>query len=311
MSTFHNAFIGIDVAKATLDISLSSKHFRIKNTCKSIAIFIQNELLDKDISPKLICLESTGGYEVLAIKSFQKVGMPVHRAHPNTVHAFAKTDKLDAKLLEKYACFVSDKKKGDLPKSDAFYELQALRQTECDLMDMIHATQCRIKTSASQTTTYLRRQLNFFAKELKKVRKDIELIVTKNKEFKKKRELMMSIPGVAKQVSNALLAQLPELGNIGKKQIASLVGVAPKTYESGTQYGKGHIYGGRFHVRKALYMAALVATQHNSKMKTFYERLLAAGKAKKVALVAVMRKIIVCLNAMIKNNERYRDVVDI
>ena len=244
--------------------------------------------------------------------------MPVHRAHPNRVHAFAKasghfakTDKLDAKLLEKYACFVSDKEKGDLPKSDAFYKIQALRNIECDLMDMIHATQCRIKMSDPQITNYLRRQLAFFNKELEKVRENIEKIVSTNNEFKKKRKLMMSVPGIAKQVSNALIADLPELGSISNKQIASLTGVAPKTYESGTTFAKGHIFGGRFYVRKALYMAALVATRFNTRMKIFYNRLLAAGKAKKVALVAVMRKMIVCLNAMIKNNESYRNVVDI
>src|SRR3989338_1432710 len=122
---------------------------------------------------------------------------------------------------------------------------------------------------------------------------------------------MMSVTGIGKQVSNALLAELPELGSIGNKQIASLTGLAPKTYESGTKFSKGHIAGGRFYARKVLYMAALVATRHDVRMKNVYDRLLAAGKPKKVALVAIMRKIVVCLNAMVRNNEKYRKMVDI
>lgn len=313
-----STFIGIDVSKATLDISLAKKHFKIENSSEAICTFIHNEILNKQIKPTLVCLESTGGYEISAMKSFQHVGIPVHRAHPNKVYAFAKaaghfakTDKLDAQLLEKYAFFVSDLQKGDAPRTDTFYYLHALRQIEIDLMENIHATQCRIKMGDSSIFNHLARQLTFFENELEIVRNDIEETIRSNKEFMEKRELMISIPGIGKQISNALLADLPELGNIGNKQITSLTGLAPKTYESGTKFARGHISGGRFYARKALFMAALVASKHDIKIKTIYTRLVEAGKPKKVALVAIMRKIIICLNVMIKNNQKYRKMVDI
>ena len=154
MNQKNKIFIGIDVSKATLDISLSGKHFQINNTKKSISLFIKNEVTLKKIAPNLVCLESTGGYEIVAIQCFQVAKISIHRAHPNRVHAFAKasghfakTDKLDAKLLEKYAAFVCHEEKGDVPLSEASYELQKLRSVERNLMEDLHACQCRIKNS--------------------------------------------------------------------------------------------------------------------------------------------------------------------
>lgn len=316
MSPKDNIFIGIDVSKATLDISLSGKHFQIKNTKEALSYFINETIILKKIMPTLVCLESTGGYEIVAIQCFQNGCIPVHRAHPNRVHAFAKasghfakTDKLDAKLLEKYAAFVCHEEKGDEPVSEASYELRQLRAIERNLMEDLHACQCRVKTSLGKAIKHLRCQIKFIQKQIEKVREDIEQTISSNVQLKQKRDLLMSYKGVARQISNSLVAELPELGNLSSKEIASLTGVVPKTYESGTKKLSGHIMGGRFYARKVLYMAALVASKHNAKMRTLYKRLLAAGKAKKVALVAVMRKIIVCLNAMVKNNEVYNETV--
>lgn len=308
-------FMGIDVSKATLDISLAGNSFHINNTPKSIAIFLTNEVLAKNFNLKLTCLESTGGYEAVAIKSLHHYNIPVHRAHPNRVHSFAKaaghfakTDKLDAKLLEKYAAFVASEEKGDVSLPDYYFELQQLRAVECDLMDMLHAHQCRLQNKGGLVKKYLEKQINFMKKQLEAIRADMRQIIDTNVDLKQKKQIITSFKGVAEQTTAALLADLPELGSLTKKEIASLVGVAPKTYESGTKQLAGHISGGRFYVRKALYMAALVASRYNQSMKLFYDRLLSAGKPKKVALVAIMRKIIVCLNAMIKNNAVYREV---
>lgn len=315
----NNIFMGIDVSKATLDISISSKCFRIENTQKNFAAFLTKEIVAKKIDPILTCIESTGGYEKMALQYLQKSNIPVHRAHPNRVHAFAKaaghfakTDKLDAKLLEKYAHFVSNDENGDAALPDYHYDLQELRAIECDLADALHANQCRLQHGSGKAKKYLTKQILFIKKQLKAIQGDINQIIDSNDILKKKRLILTSFKGVAQQTSAALLADLPELGSLTRKEIASLVGVAPKTYESGTKKLAGHIFGGRFYVRKALYMAALVASRCNQRMKIFYERLVAAGKPKKVALVAVMRKIIVCLNSMIKNNSIYKEItVDI
>lgn len=305
-------FVGIDVSKATLDISLSGKHFKIGNEKNEIFHFIKEELVLKKTVPSLVCLESTGGYEAMAIQCFHKAEIPIHRAHPNSVYAFAKasghfakTDRLDAKLLEKYAAFVSEKEKGDKARSEASYELQELRGLERDLLETLHANQCRIKMSCGKAIGHFEAQIKFIKNQLEKVRNDIEKTITSDNQLVQRRELLMSHKGVGLLTANALMAELPELGLLNSKEIASLVGVAPKTYESGTKKSAGHIMGGRFFVRKALYMAALVASRHNEKINAFYTRLLESGKAKKVALVAIMRKIIVCLNAMVRDNAAY------
>ena len=317
MTQNDKVFIGIDVSKATLDIAMSGKHFQIDNTKESISQFVKQEIILKKIAPVLICLESTGGYETIALQCFQAVKMPIHKAHPNRVHAFArasghfaKTDKLDAKLLEKYAGFVCHEETGDLPLSKTFYDLQELKAVERSLMESLHANQCRVKNSRGPAIDYLKVQINFIQEQLKRVRQDIEKIIDSDDQLTQTRKILMSYKGVAKQVSSTLVIELPELGKLSKREIASLVGVVPKTHESGTKKLNGHISGGRFFIRKALYMAALVASRCDEKMRTFYNRLIAAGKAKKIALVAVMRKIIVCLNAMVKNNKIYEIVVD-
>jgi len=316
MNKQNNTFVGIDVSKATLDISLSGRHFQIKNTSNGISSFIKKKITLEENQPTLVCLESTGGYEIAAMQCFQKAEIPIHRAHPNRVHAFAKasghfakTDKLDAKLLEKYANFVCNEEKGDKPLSEASYELQKLRSVERSLMDNLHACQCSIKTSYGKAAALLQVQIDFFQMQIKEVRKNIDETIKSDCNLEKKRDLLMSYKGVAKQTANTLVADLPELGSLDKKAVASLIGVAPKIYESGIKKHAGHIVGGRFYARKALYMAALVASRHNKRMRTFYNRLIDAGKAKKVALVAVMRKIIVCLNAMVRKNTIYNELI--
>lgn len=316
MVTKNKSFIGIDVSKATLDISFEGKHFKIKNEEVSICDFIEKEIILKENIPSLACLESTGNLERLAMKCFTDAEIPIHRAHPNRIHSFAKasghfakTDKLDARLLEQYARFVSDKEKGDPVISKATLELQELHGAEKDLMGFLHATKCRMKMSSGKTKKYYAFQTKFMEKQVAFIRKDIEIVIKSDSELKRKYDLLISYKGIGKQISHALLADFSELGQMDKKQVASLAGVAPKLYESGTKKLNGHIIGGRFFVRKALYMAALVASQHNVTMKPFYERLIAKGKAKKVALAAVMRKIIVCLNAMIRDNEPYEIII--
>ena len=205
------AFIGIDVSKATLDISLSGKHFKIKNERDDLFLFIKQEIVLKKVVPTLVCLESTGGYEKVAMQCFHKTEIPIHRAHPNRVYAFAKasghfakTDKLDAKLLEKYATFVSPEEKGDEARSEASYELQELRGMERDLLDALHANKCRIKMSCGKAIDHLKAQIEFLEKQLKEVRKDMEKTIKSDEQLSQKRELLVSFKGVGKVTANAL-----------------------------------------------------------------------------------------------------------
>jgi transposase len=311
MTKENKIFMGIDVSKATLDISINNKHYKINNTDKAITDFIKSVIASNKIS--LCVLEATGGYERLVMKKLQQKGIAVHRAHPNRVHAFAKasnhfakTDKLDALLLEKYAIFISNKEKGDDILSDLQEELQSLRLVEKSLEEELHANQCRAKICTGKSKKYLDKQIKFIKTQLEKIKADINKLIKEDEDLSSKSKLLTSYKGVGEKVANTLLIELPELGKLNNKEIASLVGVAPKTNQSGQKTKAAGIMGGRFFVRKSLYMAALVAMQHNSEMKQLYERLIASGKKAKVALVAVMRKIIICLNSMLKHNKIYQ-----
>ena len=212
---------------------------------------------------------------------------------------------LIVKLLEKYAEFVKDEVLPSLNLSKDELELQALRSVERDLEQVLHSWQCRAKLLDGKALDYTDEQIDFIKKQLVEVQKDIEKLVFTNQDLQKRQNILTSYKGVGKKIANSLIAEMPELGTLSNKEAASLAGVAPKTIESGKKVGKGHITGGRFFIRKALYMAALVAAYSNDKMKKKYQELLAKGKAKKVALTVIMRKIIVCLNAMLKNNKMY------
>ena len=304
-----NIFMGIDVSKDSLDIYLKNKHYKIKNENRSISNFIKLEILKPAIKIKLCALESTGGYEKLAIKLLHKAQINVHRAHPNrvysfakTVNHFAKTDKLDSILLAKYAKFISSEATEELVISDINDELKNLEAIEFDLEMNIQANKNRLHHLDKKAASYIKKHISFMEKQLVQIRSEIDNKIDNNPDLHHKRDILTSYNGIGKKTASVLLIALPELGLINNKKIASLVGLAPKTTESGKKVNKAHISGGRFYVRKALYMSALVAARYNDKIKAFYDKLIAKGKAPKVALVAVMRKIIICLNSMIKHN---------
>lgn len=307
-----NIFMGIDVSKVSLDISVDGKHYKVNNSKAGIKVLIEKI---KEVKIELCALESTGGYERLAIMILTEAGIRVVRCHPNKVYAFAKvsnhfakTDKLDAKLLEKYAGFIAKENIVEVVINDKQCEIQELRSLQRDLEMSLHGYQCREDHLSGKALEYVRKHIEFVKKQLEAIGTDIEEVISTDKDLKDKQKILISYKGVGKKVANSILAELPELGKLSNKEIASLVGVAPKTNESGKKVFKAHIKGGRFYLRKALYMSALVAARYNDKMKAFYERLTSAGKAKNIALVAIMRKIIVCLNAMVRNNQLYLNI---
>ena len=302
--------IGIDVSKSTLDIYCQNKSYKITNDSKSVSEFIQSKI---DLKQDLFCvMESTGGYEKVAAKEFKKSGIPVHIAHPNKVHSFAKatdhftkTDKLDAILLHKYAEFISEKEKGTTLVNDSQECLLALRRLASAIEDNLHAAQCRLKQVPKFCIKYLQAEIKMYKKQIIAIQKDMDTRINGDKELKSKQNLMVTMKGIGNKAASTLLAELPELGTISPKKIARLVGLAPKTYQSGTKSTKGHISGGRFYARKTLYMSALVASRHDINVKKRYKELQERGKPKKVALVAIMRDMIVTLNAMIRDSCEY------
>jgi transposase len=308
--THDNKILGIDVSKDTLDLYWKGKSFKIKNEQSSISAFIKAEIKTRE---KPLCImESTGGYEQNALDALSAAGKPVHVAHPSRVHAFAKasghfakTDKLDAILLHKYGHFIAHKEKGDTLLEPHYREIIALRRLSQSIEKELHAAQCRLKNSHASCHNRLAQMVAYFEKQIAEIGSEIAQKIRKDDQLKAKQDIMMTLPGVALVASSKLLTELPELGTLSGKQAAALVGVAPKTYQSGKKSIGGHISGGRFWARRTLYMVALVAARCNPKMKAKYERFVTKGKAKKCALVALMNDIIVILNAMVKKMKPY------
>lgn len=298
---------GIDVSKEWLDISINGKVSRILQTEKAINEFIKkNKICEKST---LVVLENTGGYELLAVHCIAKAGMIVHVAHPNKVRAYAKargclakTDRLDARLLEDYGKFIDPETIRDLP-SELERKLSALSGRLAQLKESHHQECCRLGMAMEKEVKRSHQSMiKLLEKQIEQIESHLLSLIQSDERLNKKYQLLRSMKGVGPILAMTLLADLPELGKLSKKEVAALVGVAPMTKESGKGVGKAMTQYGRKSVRKVLYMAALVAAHHNERFKIFYERLLAKGKATKIAIVAVMRKMIVTLNAMVQSN---------
>ena len=301
--------IGIDVSKDTLDIYFSGKSYKIQNNIDCICAFIKAQIQSNDTN--LLCvMESTGGYERNAAKAFTSFNIAVHVAHPNKAHSFAKacghfakTDRLDAILLYKYAKFIANEEEGDIIFDDVHHEIITLRRLSKSIETNLHAAQCRLKQMPSLCMKYLETEIALYKQQIMEIQKEIDDRISKHPDLKAKRDIMVTIKGVGAKVASILLAEVPELGNLSRRAVASLLGVAPRTFQSGKKEMAGHITGGRFYARKALYIAALVASKHDQTLKNKYQHLQERGKAKKVALVALMRSIIIAINSMLKKSK--------
>lgn len=301
----NNIFMGIDVSKDTLDIHLAGNSFKIANKDEEILSFIAKEL--GFLSINLCVLEHTGGYEKRIFKLLQEHDIPVHRAHPSRIHNFAivsnhyaKTDKLDALLLSKYAQFVSAVEKGDNRVDPAVERLKELRRLAVCIEEHKHATKCRLKQFGEACREYLIQELNLYDNQLAAIFKEMIALIKSSSDLKNKFMRIQTIKGIAEKTAATLLAEVPELGALTKRQVASLFGVAPMTKQSGKKVMYSRIKGGRSYARKAIYMSALVAIRHCKHFSALYQKLLQAGKAKKSALVAVMRKMIIYANSLIR-----------
>jgi transposase len=303
-------FFGIDVSKEWLDIAIDAQVFRIAQSEKDIASFFRkfNSIKVKT----LIVLESTGGYERNAANYLSEQGYTVHVAHPNKVKAFAlakgrlaKTDVIDAKLLSAYGRFIDSTEIRELP-SKMEQNLRDLSSRIAQLKEMHQQESCRLGiTSEKLVKESIELMLGIIKKEIMTVEEKVLSIIKSDAQLIEKYELLRSMKGVGPALAMILITSLPELGKANKKEIAALVGVAPITNQSGQKTGKAMTKFGRNSIRKILYMGALSVCRWDTKFKSFYEKLVAAGKPKKVAIVAVMRKMLVILNAMITHKKAF------
>lgn len=259
-----------------------------------------------EIQPALIVMEATGGYELRTAAALLAAGLPVAVVNPRHVRSYArsigqlaKTDRLDARLIARFAEAVRPEPRA-LP-DDETRELEALIVRRRQLVSMITAEGTRLTSAPVVTRTQIKAHVGWLRRQLATIDSDIDGKIRHSPIWRAKDDLPRSIPGIGEATSHTLLALLPELGALKEKQIAALVGLAPFNQDSGTMRGKRRIWGGRARVRTSLYMPALVGARWNPILKVFYERLLAAGKPRKVALVACMHKLLIIVNAVIRD----------
>ena len=298
--------VGIDVSKERLDVcSLpDGGTFSVANDRAGIDELIARLL--EGVRPELVVLEATGKYERPAAVAVAAAGIAVAVVNPRQARDFAKaagrlakTDTIDAQVLARFAGAVGPRP-SVLPDEEARV-LQDILLRRRQLLEMIVAEKNRLQMASEAVSRRIAAHLRWLEKELGRVDRELDEAVGESETWRANEELLRSVPGVGPVLARTLLAELPELGTLPRRRLCALVGVAPFNRDSGTFRGKRQVWGGRAPVRAALYMGALVATRHNPVIREFYERLLAAGKPKKVALVACMRKLLSILNAVMRD----------
>ena len=312
MST-SGSFIGIDIAKTQLDLAVHGAGAPWQVAYDSAGLKqVVTQL--RTLAPTLIVVEATGGLEIRLVSALVATSLPVAVVNPRQVRAFAhaagilaKTDRLDAQVLAQFAAAMQPTPR---PQPDAATQQLSAVLARCQqVVDMLTAEKNRLSQQLeSALRKRLRAHITWLAKELERTEQELTQLIQQSPAWRAQDDLLQSAKGVGPVFSQTLLAEVPELGQLNRKQMAALIGVAPFNRESGGYRGKRRIWGGRARVRAVLYMGALVATRHNPVIKAFYERLLAAGKEKKVALTACMRKLLTILNAMIKQQTKWQDI---
>lgn len=300
-------FVGIDVSKDALDVAcsreLSARRFEnndagLEQLCEYLRGF----------TVALVVMEATGGYQRLALGTLSNAGYPTVAINPRQAREFAramgkleKTDQVDARVLMLFAERIRPATRPMVDETTRMFDELVTRRRQ--IVEMLVAEKCRQKQAQS---AHLRKDIKdhitWLEKRLNRTDDELEQQVEQSSAWNAKVELLEAIPGVGRVTVLTLLSAVPELGTLNRKQIAKLVGLAPLARDSGKHRGRRIIWGGRSDARAVLYMAAMVAARHNPQIKTFYTRLLAAGKAKKVALIASMRKLLTILNAMLRDH---------
>jgi transposase len=299
------SFVGIDVSKAELDVYVrpDGRHWTVRNDAEGHAQLARRL---RPIAPTLIVLEATGGLERPASYTLTEAKLPVVVVNPKRTRDFArslgllaKTDRLDAQALAHFADSVRPELR-DLPDQET-QDLSAKLARRRQLTDMLTAERNRLHTAPSAIEESIQAHIIWLQDQLTALQEELDVLIQANTQWQAQVKQLAAVKGVGPITAYTLTADLPELGQLNRKQIAALVGVAPLNNDSGSRRGKRFVQAGRATVRTALYMAALSASRFNPTIKAFYERLTDAGKPKKVALTACMRKLLTILNAMVKN----------
>ncbi|HKS38965.1 MAG TPA: IS110 family transposase [Blastocatellia bacterium] len=309
-------FVGIDVSKVSLDVSLRplGQDWSVANSAQGVGSLIDRL---KALSPHLIVVEATGGLETIVVSLLTASALPVVVINPRQARDFAratgqlaKTDRIDARLLAHFAEAIRPELRP--VSSEQARQLEAILVRRRQLVDMLVAEKNRL--SMLQVQMQIKREIKehiaWLERKIKRCDTELGDEIKASPVWRAKEDLLKSVPGIGEVTSRTIIASLPELGQLSNKQITALVGVAPYARQSGKWKGESHIRGGRATVRSVLYMAALTAIRCNPVIKEFYKRLVKAGKKKKVALTACMRKLLVILNSIVKHQRPWREEKD-
>lgn len=305
-----DVIVGIDVSKDRLDVYVrgSGERFHVDRDTEGVAALAERLA---GLRPKAVGMEATGGFEVIVAAGLAGAGLPVIVANPAQVRAFAnalgqraKTDPIDAAVI---AHFVEAAAPEIRPLKDENTRLLSeLTTRRRQIVIMMAAERQRENLAPPRVKKSIKRLLKALQRELDDLDDDIDRSIKASPVWREKEDLLASVPGVGKTIARTLLAELPELGTLDRRKIAALAGLAPWTRQSGQWKGKSFIGGGRADVRAALFMGAMVAARHNPALKTFRDKLVAAGKPKMVALIAVARKLLTILNAILRDRKPWQ-----
>jgi len=302
-------YVGIDVSGDFLDLAIhdSSDAWRVPNDATSVDQLVQRLA---ELSPTLIVMEATGKLELAVLKAMCHARLPAVAVNPRQVRDFAratgrlaKTDRIDARVIAHFAAVIQPAVR---PLDDEQTEqLQALLLRRIQLIEMLVAEKNRLTRAHQAARASLREHIKWLEQQLHIADNDIDAFLRASPAWRQKEDLLRSVPGIGPGAAATLIAFMPELGSLSRRQIASLAGVAPFNVDSGSHIGRRRVQGGRAIVRRALYMACVPALRFNPAIRAFYDRLRRAGKPFKVAITACMRKLLTTLNAMIRNSTRW------
>lgn len=302
-------YVGIDVSKEWLDVAFSEGPAARFGNEESGHRQLAERLLE--LQPKLVVMEATGGLERDLAACLAAQGLPVRVINARLVRNFAKasgllakTDRIDAQVLVRFGQAM--KPEAREPVDEAVRELQALVARRRQLSEMLVMERNRLAQAHKAVRPNVQRTIRWLEKQLESTDEDTDEALKRCGTWREKVELLESVPGIARVIALNLVAHVPEIGRLNRRQIGALVGVVPFNRDSGQMRGRRSIWGGRAVPRAALYMAALVGARHNATLKAFYQRLRAAGKPAKVALVACMRKLLAILNVMVREKTPWR-----
>ena len=298
-------FVGVDVSKNSLDVAIGPHKDIITFTNDQKGVDALVKKLSR-IDPQLTVFESTGGYELLAASSLAEAGLAVVIVNPRQVRNFAKaagilakTDAIDARVIARFAEAVKPEVRQLKDRQTS--ELTALVTRRRQIIEMIVAERNRLRLANKRNKKDIEEHIRWLKKRLDKIETDIGKMIQSSPIWRCKDDILQSVPGIGPVTSASLICDLPELGVLSPKKIAMLAGLAPLNCDSGKFKGRRRIWGGRAAVRSGLYMATMAAIRCNPAIKEFYQRLIAAGKCHKVAATACMRKLLVIVNAMLRD----------